>query len=148
MAHDGACVPFPNEARKDTCLKCGKPIPPPEPGMQRDVEFERYLTRVAHLAAGLPVPQQDEGDPTPPTALDAFAEARALPGNVITENRDMPAEAADEFGDARNYCAWRVQELWPLVRSGDSEASAEYARMMRGLQYAVLGYDAVTRPPA
>lgn len=153
MAHSGTCVPFPEGSAKsktgnNPCVKCGKCIPPPEPGMPRDVEFERQMTRVAHQAAGLPVPLMEDGDPTPPTALDAFAEARALPGNVIFEGRDMGHEAADEFGDARNYCAWEVKRLWPLVQAGDSEASARYAQMMRGLQFAALGYDAVTRAPS
>lgn len=144
MPHSGPCVPFPKKLH--TCVKCGKPIPPPEPGMPRDIALERELSYVARQAAELPVPVLPD-DEVPVTPLAAFAEARARPGNVLVDDRDLVLEAKEEAADLANYVRWRCQQLRAGFLAGDSEACREYAMAMRALQYAELAYDALSVPP-
>jgi len=146
MPHSGVCVPLPKCPH--TCVKCGKPIPEPEPGMPRDVSLERELSYVARQAAGLPVPPYVEDEPYPVTPLAAYAESRARPGNVDTDHaRDLLDEAREEAADLANYVRWRCQQLQQAYLAGDSEACREYAMGMRALQYAELAYDALCVPP-
>lgn len=146
MPHSGTCVPLPK--RPNSCVKCGKSIPPPEPGMPRDVELERELSYTARQAAGLPVPPIED-DVFPLTPLAAFAEARARPGNVDTDSaRDLLGEAREEAADLANYVRWRCQQLHAGFQAGDSEACREYAMALRALQFTELAYDALTVPPS
>lgn len=115
--------------------------------MRRDVGYERYLSYVARQAGGLGVAVLED-HLFPPSALAAFAESRALEGNVLTEGRDLVAEAREEVADLANYVRWRCQQLQDGFDAGESGACREYAMCMRALVYAELAYDALTVPPS
>lgn len=92
---------------------------------------------------------RSEGKEPAARNLRAFADARAHPGPVRTENgRDLKQEAFEELADAANYLTWRIQQIWPGVISGESEACRDYEQAMRALSYVVKAHDALLLPAA
>ena len=92
------------------------------------------LVEVAARAQGL------SGD----AGLWEFADARAWPGPVRTE-LNAKQEIGEELADGANYACWGIERVYDAMLAGDSEATAEYERLMRCLSHVVAAWDALVR---
>lgn len=132
--------------RNRGCERCGllpKFHPKPHPAAEymneprtrpRRKDLERDLVDVASRATGL------SGD----AGLWEFADKRAAPGGV-REGLDAVQEIAEELADACNYCVWGIERVYEQMLEGDSEATAQYERLMRCLSSVVAAWDALVR---
>jgi len=102
--------------------------------MPRNPERERELVSIAARSVGL------SGD----AGLWEFANARALPGGVRT-NLNARQEIAEEVADGANYACWGIERVYDRMLEGDSEATAEYERLMRCLSYLSAAWNALVR---
>ncbi len=99
----------------------------------RAIRLERHLTRLAHEAAGIPVPL----DKHEPTSLDAYADWRCDPGPIRVP-RDFIDEARQEAADARNYLVWEACAHWLGYVEGDPESCRRFEHAMRSLSAVAL----------
>lgn len=100
--------------------------------MDRDPDLERHLVTIAARAAG----HGSDG------GLLAYAASRALP-EPIHLPREWDREIGEEIADGANYCTWSIQEIWPLVVSGDPDVMDRYERHMRTLTFLVGAWHAL-----
>lgn len=100
--------------------------------MDRDLDLERRLIRIAAQAAGV------SGD----AGLRNFANRRS-PLTPVDLPRDFDEETREEIADGVNYLTWGVQETYEQVLAGDGAACADYERRMRTLTLLVKAWHAL-----
>jgi len=115
--------------------------------VNRDIELEREIIGTAALSIGQARRVDGRIEVNASIgALNAFADRRAWPGDVIVEGRPVPLlqEAAEELADARSYLLWIIQGSLDAAEAGDdADANERYGRAMRALAYVLQAWRAL-----
>lgn len=124
---DHECFPGGNPARQSSCVRCGRPVPEPEPVIDLcDEPFEIEATLTAARQAGV------DG-----RGLDAYARARKMPGVVNAHaTRDFRQEAIEEASDLRNYVVWWMEQ----ARADGTLTNEKQWHLMQALGAAALAW--------